>query len=101
MKLAATGIVFLCLWFSLAWGRDDGLKFSRATVKGLVLESAPERYRQFYKDQYYQFVIAENSEEPNVRTFLAHDLVKKRWLKITELSTEHARLGKSFDNPPG
>jgi hypothetical protein len=100
MKIAATGIVFLCLLSSLAWGRDDAMKFSRPTVKALVLERAPERYRQFYKDQYYQFVVADTSEEPVVSTFVAHDLVRKRWLQITELSTEHARLGKSLDNPP-
>jgi hypothetical protein len=100
MKLAATGILFLCLWSSLVWSREDAMKFTRPTVIGLVLERAPERYHQYYKDQYYQFVVADNSEEPVVSTFVAHDLVKERWLQITKLSTEHARLGKSNDRLP-
>jgi hypothetical protein len=100
MKIVATGIVFLFLSSGLVSSRDDAMKFSRTTVKGLVLERVPEGYRQIYQDRYYQFVVTRNSEGPFVSTFLALDIVQKRWLQITELSTEHARLGKSFDIPP-
>ena len=40
MKLATIRILFFCLWSNLVWSREDAMKFTRPTVKGLVLERA-------------------------------------------------------------
>lgn len=100
MKIAAAGIVLLCLWFGVVCSHDDIMKFSRPTVKGAALKQEPKWQRQIYRDQHYQFVFSKYSNGQNFPTFFAHDRVHNRWLEITELSTENARLGKSFDIPP-
>ena len=74
----------------------QNLRFSRPTIKGVVV-SEPAHFRTVYKDQYYQFAVADKSTgEIESSSFFARDLVRQRWTRVTNVSTENARLGKAF-----
>jgi len=75
----------------------DAMQFRRPTVKGAVLAQEPKWHREIYHDQFYQFVFRHYGNGEYVPGFFAHDLVRNRWLEITELSMEQARLGRSPD----
>lgn len=103
-KVSPTLLVFigLCVAVAATDKAKQNLRFSRPTVKGIILNEAPARFRTVYKDHQYEFAVADKrTGEPEPLSLFAHDLVGERWIQITELSTENSRLGKSFDNKPG
>jgi hypothetical protein len=99
MKIAATVILLVSL--GVASGRGDAMKFSRPTVKAVVLNQQPTWHRQIYRDESYQFVAPNYPSADDAPAFFAHDQIRNRWLKITDLSTQNAHLGKSLLTPPG
>ena len=92
--------LFTSLWSAFA---DDKprLTFSRPTVKGKLLTRENPHIRTIYKDHQYEFGRSDRSTGHDTPSFFVHDRVGERWIQITELSTEHARLGKSFDGKAG
>jgi len=77
------------------------MKFTRSTAKAVVLEHEPTWQWQIHSDEFYQFTAPNYPSDENPPAFFVHDKLRNRWLKITDLSTENARLGKSLLNPPG
>jgi len=75
----------------------DGLRFSRVTIKGQVLDAEPKWHVKVYEDASYRFVYRRYGDAEYAPGFFARDLSRNRWLQLTELSTEHARLGRSPD----
>ncbi|MEO7969916.1 MAG: hypothetical protein ABI698_01360 [bacterium] len=100
MKFASILISVIC-FLAVAPGRGTEMKFSRPTLKAVVLEREPTWHREIFSDDYYQFTAPNYPSDENEPAFFVHDKLKDRWLKITELSTENARLGKSLLSPPG
>lgn len=101
MKLSAAIILVIVLSLSLVSGRGDGLRFSRRTVKGVVLLHPPTWHWRVYRDEYYEFVRPHYPSPEYAPAFFALDRVHNRWLQLTEFSTENARLGRSLLTPPG
>jgi hypothetical protein len=91
--------LFSCVSWLLATDKPpQSPRFSRPTIKGTAVGEAPARYRTVYKDHQYEFAVSDKlAGEVESSAFFAHDLVGQRWVRVTELSTENARLGKSFD----
>jgi hypothetical protein len=101
MKIGATVIFLICLCLGVVSGGGKAKKFSRPTVKVVTLDHEPIWHRQIYWDESYQFTAPNYPSTEDASAFFAHDRVHNRWLKITDLSTENARLGKSLLTPPG
>ena len=89
--------LLICISLYPAQTSGDGLTFSRVTVKGVVIPSEPKWHIKVYEDDSYEFVYRHFGHAEYVPGFFAHDRRHNRWLEITELSTEHARLGRSPD----
>jgi hypothetical protein len=93
-------------WLSLVARQKQGLNFSRPTVKGIVLTAGPSQVHTLYKDQQYEFGYCDRSDfapcdRSTLPSLFVKDRVRECWIQITELSTENARLGKSFDGKSG
>jgi hypothetical protein len=89
--------LMLCGSVCVAQSNNSGVKFSRPTVKGHRLKAAPKWHIKLYEDEHYRFVFRHYGNAEFVPGFFAYDLKRKRWLEITELTTELARLGRSPD----
>lgn len=97
-KITYVVVLLLCGSIGVAQSNKDGLRFSRVTIKGQVLDAEPKWHFQVYADASYRFVFRHyGSKGEYVPGFFARDLSRNRWLQLTELSTEHARLGVSPD----
>jgi hypothetical protein len=71
-----------------------------------VLKTGPSQIHTLYKDQRYEFGYCDRSnfspcDGSTLPSLFVKDRVRECWLQITELSTENARLGKSFDGQTG
>jgi hypothetical protein len=75
----------------------DGMQFSRPTLKGTLLTHVPKWHQEIYHDEYYKFVFRHSGNADYPPGFFAYDIVRNRWLEVTDLSTEHAVLGRSPD----
>jgi len=64
----------------------------------VVLKEEPKGHRKIYQDKAYEFAVRNygNKGQDTPGLFI-HDKVQDRWLQITEVSTEHAQLGRSPD----
>jgi len=90
-------IILLGVSLSIAQANDDELRFTRVTIKGQVLDAEPKWHVKVYEDTSYRFVFRHYGHAEYVPGFFAYDLSRNRWLQLTELSTENARLGRSPD----
>ena len=75
----------------------NAMEFSRPTVKGALLMSVPKYHQEIYHDDYYKFVFRHYGDADYPPGFFAYDVVRNRWLEVTELSTEHAVSGRAPD----
>jgi hypothetical protein len=75
----------------------DAMQFSRPTVKGTLLTHVPKWHQEIYHDEYYKFVFRHYGNADYPPGFFVYDIVRNRWLEVTDLSTEHAVLGRSPD----
>jgi hypothetical protein len=101
MKIAVAFILVTCTVLGVAAGRGNTMKFSRPTLKAVILDHEPTWHRQISYDDFYQFTAPNYPSNDDAPAFFAHDKARNIWLKITDLSTENARLGKSLLTPPG
>ena len=90
-------VLMLCGSVCGVQSTDGSTKFSRVTVKGHLFEVEPKWHVKVYEDAHYQFVFRHYGNAEFVPGFFVYDLKRICWLEITELSTEHARLGRSPD----
>ena len=96
-RIRYVAIILLFGSIFTVWANDDDLRFSRATIKGRVLDAEPKWHVKVYEDSSYRFVYRHYGNAEYVPGFFACDISKNRWLQLTELSTENARLGRSPD----
>jgi hypothetical protein len=96
-KIMYVVVLLLCGSIGVAQSNQDGLRFSRVTIKGQVLDAEPKWHVKVYEDASYRFVYRHYGNAEYVPGFFARDLSRNRWLQLKELSTEHARLGRSPD----
>jgi len=75
----------------------DAMQFSRPTLKGTLLTHVPKVHEEIYHDEYYKFAFRHSGNSDYPPGFFAYDIVRNRWLELTDLSTEHAVLGRSPD----
>ena len=59
------------------------------------MASEPKWQIKVYEDDSYEFVFRGYGNAEYVPGLFAHDRRHNRWLELTELSTVHARLGRS------
>ena len=88
MAITISGVCFACAQFP---------RFSRPTVKCEVLKEVPKWHRKIHEDEAHEFVFrhyGKNEFEPGL---FVHDKLRDRWFQIAEISTEHAKLGRSPD----
>jgi hypothetical protein len=97
-KITYVIVLLLCGSIGIAQSNKDGLRFSRVTIKGQALDAEPKWHVKVYEDASYRFVERHYGNGEYVPGFFACDLSRNRWLQLTELSTEHARLGRSPDD---
>ena len=96
-SICRTAALILAVTLASVAQAPDGLKFTRPTAKGYVLASSPKWDVEIYRDDAYQFVYRHYGNGEYVPGLFAHDLIRDRWLEITHVSTENARLGRSPD----
>ncbi len=106
MKVGKVTSILLALLSCVSWllatdQTNESLRFSRPTVKGIVLTAEPLQVHKLYKDEQYEFAYCGQSDfapcdRDSPPSLFVKDRVRERWILVTDLSTENARLGKSF-----
>jgi hypothetical protein len=71
--------------------------FSRRTIRAIVLQAAPVWLRSIYEDASYRFVYRDFGSAQYVPGMFVEDRKRGRWIQLLQITTEHARLGRSPD----
>ncbi len=69
--------------------------FSHPTLIAALREHEPKWHVKVYEDEDYQFVYRHYGNAEYVPGFFVYSKKRSRWVKITKLSTENAKLGHS------
>ena len=69
--------------------------FSRPTLIATLCEHEPKWHVKVFEDGDYHFVYRHYGNAEYVPGFFAYSKKHSRWLEITKLSTENAKLGRS------
>ena len=69
--------------------------FSRPTLIAALCEREPKWHVNVYEDEDYQFVYRHYGKAEHVPGFFVHGKKRGKWVEITKLSTENAKLGHS------
>lgn len=71
------------------------VEFSRPTIVAVALAAAPGRYREVYEDEDFLFAFRDYGYANDAPGFFVYSKRQERWIRIVELSTEHATLATS------
>jgi hypothetical protein len=72
-------------------------EFSRPTIVAVALPVAPSHYREVYEDEDFLFAFRDYGYASDSPGFFVYGKKQNRWMKIVELSTERATLGRSLN----
>lgn len=73
----------------------EQIKFSRPTLITTICEHEPKWHGKVYEDEDYQFVYRHYGKAEHVPGLFVYGKKHGKWLEITKLSTENAKLGHS------
>jgi hypothetical protein len=90
-------IRYACVAVLVTAATVEAQSFSRRTVRAIVLQAAPVWLRSIYEDANYRFVYRDFGSAQYVPGLFVEDRKQRRWIQLLQITTEHARLGRSPD----